>query len=294
MTPEDARRWNMAKWLVAQGDEGPGASRLDGTCIVAAHASMAEEVNVVEWWLTRDGPYWDRKGSRKRGNKKKVQKMALSRILVAQIVWKYPMGGKAATVVATTHLNRLTAKGQQSGMKAARTRYFELLVKMLKEHKPDVLTGDFNMALLLVVPCLREAGIAAELISWYAFRATGADAAPEVEEDDDDDARDGAAAAVAATPQTVVKLESVAIICLKPLFKIKSEMSLEKWDNPEQLPAFDKEGGPGYPLRSYVGGDRALRESLRRLPPLVLPQPKPNDPEAAAVAAEVKCQTAKG
>ena len=84
------------------------------------------------------------------------------------------------------------------------------------------------MALLLVVPCLREAGIAAELISWYAFRATGADAAPVVEDDDDDDARDGAAAAVAATPQTVVKLESVAIICLKPLFKIKEEMSLKK------------------------------------------------------------------
>ena len=292
LTAEEAKRLRMAEWIVAQGDEGPGSSRMDGTCIIAAHASMAVEVNLLEWILMRDGTYTDYVV--RKGNKRKVQKMALSRILVAQIVWKHPMKGRATTVVATTHLNRLTAKGQQSGMKAARTRYFELLVKMLKEHKPDVLTGDFNMALLLVVPCLREAGIAAELISWYAFRATGADAAPVVEDDDDDDARDGAAAAVAATPQTVVKLESVAIICLKPLFKIKSEMSLEKWDNPEQLPAFDKEGGPGYPLRSYVGGDRALRDSLRRLPPLVLPQPKPNDPEAAAVAAEVKCQTAKG
>ena len=292
LTAEDARRLRMAEWIVAQGDEGPGSSRMDGTCIIAAHASMAVEVNLLEWILMRDGTYTDKVG--RKGNKRTVQKMALSRILVAQIVWKHPMKGKAATVVATTHLNRITAKGKR-GMKAARDKYFEVLTRVLQEHKAEVLTGDFNMALLLVVPRLRRANLPAELISWYAFRATsGFQLTPvgEPSTSDYDDARGGAAAAVAARTPARVKLESVAIICLKRLYKIQSEMSLENWDDPEKLHLFHKEKGPGYVIGSYVGGDKALRESLKRLKSLEAP--RPINPEAAAVVAQVKTQTAKG
>ena len=56
-------------------------------------------------------------------NKRKVKNMALSRILVAQIVWRRPMKGQAATVVATTQVKRHNAKGKESGVKAARDKF---------------------------------------------------------------------------------------------------------------------------------------------------------------------------
>ena len=204
--------------------------------------------------------------------------MALSRILVAQIVWKHPIQGQAATVVATTHLHHMTAKGEGSGMGPARDRYFEELVRMLKEHKPEVLTGDFNMAMLLVVPRLRRAQLDAELISWYAFRDIH-----QVRGDAPDAAKDS---------RGVKKLESVAIITLKRLYKIQAQMTLEMWENPEKLQGFHKKDGPGYPIDSYIGGEDALRNSLNRL--RLLEPPNPDTPEAAAVAAEMKMQTAKG
>ena len=104
-------------------------------------------------------------------NKRKVKNMALSRILVAQIVWRRPMKGQAATVVATTQVKRHNAKGKESGVKAARDKFFQLFVRMLNEHKPEVLMGDLNMAmLLLATPARRHPGGARQLVRFQIPR----------------------------------------------------------------------------------------------------------------------------
>ena len=106
---EHARRREVARWHVAQGDEGPQSTAQDGTCIIAAQDSVAEFVHLLEWVKTRDGPWKEHVG--KGADKRTITKMAQSRNLIAQVAWRAPMNGRASTVVATVHMHRKPPKG---------------------------------------------------------------------------------------------------------------------------------------------------------------------------------------
>ena len=304
--PEERRRWEETSWHVIHGDEGEGSTSKDGTCIIAAQASAAAEVRLFEWVKTRDGPYTETKGKGPK-KKKKIIKMAQSRILIGQVLWIHQTGGRASTVVATVHLHRHVAKGDK-GLMQARNTFMNLLKELLLKYKPDVLTGDFNMALLLVVPLLREAQIAAELVSWFAFVKTAIH--PRLREDDAEGEGEGAGAAgsadrsaaaaagAAGQPQPGERvLDSCGIFSLKPLYKLQRQMTWERWEDPSKLPQFAKKEGAGYKLSSYVGREQKLRESLAQGPLLSCPQARRGEtrtPEAVADAALIKAQMVKG
>ena len=141
------------------------------------------------------------------------------------------MHGQAATVVATAHVHRMTAK-KATGFAAAHDAFWAHLTAVLRAHDPVILTGDFNMALAQVVPKLRNVGIPAELLSWFAWVKTD-DATlltvAEAEEEQDDGATASASAgpapaaaapasagpAPAAKPDGPVLLDSCGIITLR-------------------------------------------------------------------------------
>ena len=81
------------------------------------------------------------------------------------------MHGMAATVVATAHMHRCTAK-KDKGFHKAHEEFWQYLKSIVKEHAPVVLTGDFNMSLWQVVPRLRYFKHPAEILSWFAWVKT--------------------------------------------------------------------------------------------------------------------------
>ena len=261
---------NASAWHVVHGDEG--GSNL-GTCIVAVRASVAREIQLVEWRRIADGQY---------KNAKKQWRPAESRILVARIIWRRPMHGEAATVVATAHMHRMTAK-KARGFDAARADFWGHLNAVLCKHRPVLLTGDFNMALAEVVPKLRAANIPAELLSWFAWVQTD-DATlltvAEAEEEQDDGATASASAgpapaaaapasagpAPAAKPNGPVLLDSCGIITLRHQKSMKACLNVDDLKGTEKLPRFS--AGQGYPLTSYIGGEAAAIQSLTRVHPL--------------------------
>ena len=182
-------------------------------------------------------------------------------------------------------------------MKQAQEKFWLLLEHLIDKTNPHVMTGDFNMALLQVVHRLRRTRHPAELISWYAFTATeklnavrkfrehAAAAGAASPADDRAPAEETGAEAVAGVAGRMVLLDSCGIFSLKKLYRCKSQMTLEAWDDPQQLDPFRT--GQGYPIESYIGGDPALRASLRRERSLEVPA----DAEGAA---RVKMLIAKG
>ena len=241
-------------WHVACGDEGASSA---GTCVIAARASVATEVQLLEWRKIPDGQY---------KNKNKQWRPAESRILVARVVWKKPMHGEAATVVATVHMHRLTAK-KAKGFGKAHHDFWVHLTHLLKAYNPAVLTGDFNMSLCQVVPVLRQCKIPANLLSWFAWVKTEADRLPPVPEAEEEEEADGAPASAPAAAGEIegeVMMDSCGIITLRRQLRQRCCLDVEDLQGSEKLPRFG--AGQGYPLSSYVGGEEAARESLRKLP----------------------------
>ena len=100
---------------------------------------------------------------------------------------------------------------------------------------------------------LREAGIAAELVSWYAFRAYTKPKHPPVREDDGEEAAAAAAAAALRGPRRLL-LDSVGIFSLQKMHKVESrDMSLWHWEHPESLPEWVKDAGAGCPHHVVLG-----------------------------------------
>ena len=65
------------------------------------------------------------------------------------------MHGEAATVVATVHMHRMTAK-KAKGFAESHRKFWLHLHHCMKKHAAVILTGDFNMSLFQVVPKLRN------------------------------------------------------------------------------------------------------------------------------------------
>ena len=128
------------------------------------------------------------------------------------------MNGEAATVVATVHMHRMTAK-KSAGFANTHDDFWRHFLAVLKAHAPVVLTGDFNMSLFQVVPKLRQWNYPAELISWFAWVQSDHVALPTVQEADEEDgaapAAAGSAVAAPAAPLPVgqVMLETCGMSC---------------------------------------------------------------------------------
>ena len=227
----------------------------------------------MEWRKIPDGQY--KTGKKNTANR---WRNAYSRILVARIIWRRPMNGQAATVVATVHMHHRTAK-RDKGFAQAHDEFWKHLRAVLETRAPVVLTGDFNMSLFQVVPKLRGWKYPAELLSWFAWLQSDHVALPAVQEADEEDGADGgghgqapaaAGSAVAAPavplPGVELRVDSCGIISLQRLAKLQTVLNVDDLRGSDKLGRFIK--GQGYPPKSYLGGEEAARKSLARLPVL--------------------------
>ena len=72
--------------------------------------------------------------------------------------------------IANAHLHFRTAKRELQSGAAAYKRFWDLLAKYIAEFRPSLLCGDFNMALLAVIPELRARGFQVSLAAWYCWQ----------------------------------------------------------------------------------------------------------------------------
>ena len=175
---DKTRTWAENSWLVAAGSE-------DGkTNIVAGKASIFKSVSVLEWVKTITGTY-------KSKNKGK-QLNAFSRCLVAELVFAHPWCGRSRLRVACVHVHYKAAKTDPktavTDTKCHAHSFWLGLKFCFLRTKPDLICGDFNMA-LYAVPYILTHGVARMpkwplLLSSYVWVKESAGTI--IEEDDDD------------------------------------------------------------------------------------------------------------
>ena len=68
------------------------------------------------------------------------------------------------------HLHYMTAKkGVQDGARALKL-FFDEVVEYIIEFRVRIVSGDFNMAMWMVVPEFRARGLQADVAAWYPWR----------------------------------------------------------------------------------------------------------------------------
>jgi hypothetical protein len=137
---DKTRTWCENSWLVAAGvEEGK-------TNIVAGKASIFKSVSVLEWVKVPTGTY--------RSKNRKTVLNAFSRVLVAELVFAHPWCGRSRLRVACVHVHYKAAKtdpaAAASDHKCHAHAFWTGLKFCLWRTKPDLLCGDFNMALYAV------------------------------------------------------------------------------------------------------------------------------------------------
>ena len=273
-------------WIVAVGEDVDQVK----TNLVAVRSTYATAVDVLEWHKTTDGVYKAKltKAQRKNGKKDKREVEAISRILVVEVTLKQPWAGRTKIKIANVHLHYMTAKAQ-GPFKLHSQKWWAGFRSILERWDIDIIAGDFNMSLWMVVPILRTTRIVS-LVSAYAFLSdTSTVAIAEGNEDDassEDDPASGSAeprrasataepttestAAVSRryteeqldswTPPPDVHSDSCGIFLVKTAKSIKRVLTVESFLLGRGLQTFQK--GQGYPYKSYRGGVEAVRETL--------------------------------
>lgn len=146
-----------AQYRVIRGNED------EKSLLIGSRASLTAELQLLKWQKNPDGTYKD-------PNKK--NKIAYSRIMVANVVFKKPIAGHANLTIANVHLHHLTAKASQ-GFKTALNSFFDNLAEIILKYGVRVLTGDFNMSMYQVVPMLRDRKVAIHLAAWFPWMKGG-------------------------------------------------------------------------------------------------------------------------
>ena len=92
--------------------------------------------------------------------------------MVSRIHWKDPLpGDRATTNVVTCHWHHYSAKMHKGGgFREAHYRFLKLLAWAIHQFQPEILTGDFNMGLLVIADAMRRESIHINIVSWYAWR----------------------------------------------------------------------------------------------------------------------------
>jgi len=257
------RTWRKHSWLVACGEEDCK------TNVVAGRASVFTAVAVVEWHKSRDGEYRQRRGN--------GRSQAFSRILVADLQFARPHWGIPRLRVASVHINANTAK-RARGMNA--DAFFCGLFFVLCRTKPDIIAGDFNMALFKlreeldrVASRFPGGGFSVHLTLLAAYAWVRGDAY-RIEEDDEGE--DDGVPAVAGAPRAPavagavrppvaagnVMFDSCGIFAGSVVRRVKMKFDPAVAGGGEpasRLATFRR--GQGYPITSYKGGAASLQST---------------------------------
>lgn len=146
----------------------PGASLM-----ICARPSIVPGMRLLLFELRNDG-WFKPTTKRNKGGQNKVgaKKMAHTRILVVSCKMRFFRfhGGGDELVLMNVHVHRMTAKKEVSEGARAFKQLFDDLVGCIVRHGVRVLAGDFNMAMMQVLPELRARGLQANLASWYAWK----------------------------------------------------------------------------------------------------------------------------
>ena len=274
-------------WIVAVGEDVDKVK----TNLVAVRSTYATAVDVLEWHKTIDGTYKAKlsKAQRKKGTEKRDVN-AISRILVVEVTLKQPWAGRTKITIANVHLHYMTAKAQGPFKKHSQ-QWWAGFRSIIERYDIDIVAGDFNMALWMVVPMMRPTRVVA-LVSAYVFLQNPTTVAiaegneDEASSDDNLHPASGSAeprrasataepatessAAVSSryteeeldswTPPPNVHSDSCGIFLFKTATSIKRVLTAKSFLLGSGLETFQK--GQGYPYKSYRGGVEAVRETL--------------------------------
>ena len=274
-------------WIVAVGEDVDNVK----TNLVAVRSTYATAVDVLEWHKTTDGVYKAKLTKAQRTRKKDKRDVnAISRILVVEVTLKQPWAGRTKIKIANVHLHFMTAKAQ-GVFKEHSQRWWAGFRSILERWDIDIIAGDFNMSLWMVVPILRTTRVVA-LVSAYAFlsdNAAGAIAEGTEDEASGEDhlhpasgsAEPRRASATAEpttestaaasrrytkeeldsmTPPPDVHSDSCGIFLIKTAKSIKRALTVQSFLLGTGLQTFQK--GQGYTYKSYRGGVEAVRETF--------------------------------
>jgi hypothetical protein len=228
------------------------------------------------------------KAQRKKGTEKRDAN-AISRILVVEVTLKQPWAGRTKIKIANVHLHYMTAKAQ-GPFKLHSQKWWAGFRSIIERWDIDIVAGDFNMSLWMVVPMLRPTRVVA-LVSAYAFLQNPTTVA--IAEGNEDEAssednlhpasgsaepRRASATAEPATESTAavssryteeeldswtpppdVHSDSCGIFLFKTATSIKRVLTVKSFLLGSGLETFVK--GQGYPYTSYGGVD-AVRETF--------------------------------
>ena len=143
-------------YLVLRGNE-------QASVLLGVRTAVADSMELLMWDRKFEGTY-------KAKTKQKTLMRAYTRTLMAKIALKHQVGymGKEMRV-AVCHLHFQVANKNKKFRKN-NDEFWPWLASKLKEHKVQVLMGDFNMSLFKVVPELRSRGVPIQLTAWYPWR----------------------------------------------------------------------------------------------------------------------------
>ena len=128
------------------------------TLLVASRYNLTKSLTKILWVKRKDGEYKQRTKT----------KTANSRILVAGIEFNQPVSGHRCLTVCNVHFHHLTAK-KNSGFATSHNDFWTELAGIIRGSGVQILAGDFNMSLFLVVSILREQGLVVNTAAWFPW-----------------------------------------------------------------------------------------------------------------------------
>ena len=145
------RRASYKYDCISGGEEG-------NTLVIASRSNLTQSINLVQWTKRRDGSY----------REKQKTKIAITRLLVAHVVFHKPVSGHKSLTVCNVHFHHLTAK-KDKGLANAHKTFWDELARVIRGCGVQVLAGDFNMSLFCVVPSLRARGLVVNVAAWFPW-----------------------------------------------------------------------------------------------------------------------------
>ena len=125
--------------------------RENSSCLLGARAHTASRIELIEWHRIRHGKY---QGT-----------IAYSRTMLVRI-WSDSVGGLGEMHrCRIVHLHRNLAKGIWP---TKLEEFWDWLA--VAARSMEVLMGDFNMSLFLVIPELRKRGVTIDLAAWFPYK----------------------------------------------------------------------------------------------------------------------------
>ena len=142
--PQEKKRQGF-EYLSLRGQE-------EGTVLVGVRANTAQRIELLEWHRIQHGKYQG--------------KIAYSRTMLVRI-WLDDSVGKLGRThtCRVLHLHRHLAKGIWPGKLQEFWAWLAVAADSM-----DVLMGDFNMSLFLVIPELRKRGVTIDLAAWFPYK----------------------------------------------------------------------------------------------------------------------------